>query len=55
MVVQAGRTQTPVIEKARVALEHARSKFLGFILTQVDSYASSAYGYNYYHYYSSDK
>ena len=55
MVVQAGRTQTPEIEKAKIALEHAQSKFLGFILTQVDSFSSIAYGYNYYYYHSSRK
>ena len=55
MVVQAGRTQTPEIEKAKIALEHAHSRFLGFILTQVDSFSSSAYGYNYYYYHSNRK
>ena len=49
MVVQANRTQSSVIAKAKSALEQAHSKFLGFILTQVDSYAPSAYGYHYYY------
>jgi capsular exopolysaccharide synthesis family protein len=51
MVVQANRTQIPVIEKAKVVLEQGHSKLLGFILTQVDSYAFNSYGYNYYYYY----
>lgn len=55
LVVQANRTQAPVIEKAKASLKQAQSKLLGLILTQVDSYAFSAYNYNYYYYYAKDK
>ena len=55
MVVQANRAQSSVIEKAKAALGQAHSKFLGFILTQAESFAPSAYGYKYYYHHANKK
>lgn len=49
LVVQANRTQREVIRKAKEFLEQTHNKLLGFVLNQVDHYASDMYGY--YHYY----
>ena len=55
MVAQANRTPAAMIEKAKAALEQAHSRFLGFILTQAESFASNAYSYNHYYYQASKK
>ncbi len=51
MVVQSQRTQSALVQKARAFLAHSHSKFLGFVLTQVENYNPILYGY-YYSYYN---
>ncbi|MBN2120529.1 MAG: polysaccharide biosynthesis tyrosine autokinase [Candidatus Omnitrophica bacterium] len=49
LVVQAYRTKAAIVQKTKDSLKHARSKLLGFVLTQADYYVPDMYGY--YHYY----
>ncbi|MBN2483755.1 MAG: polysaccharide biosynthesis tyrosine autokinase [Candidatus Omnitrophica bacterium] len=51
MVVQSYRTHAPIVQKARDFLAHSHSRFLGFVLTQIENYNPILYGYyyNYYH------
>lgn len=49
LVVQAHRTHSRVVKRAKQLLTHAQASLLGFILTQTDYFVPDMYGYGYYY------
>jgi len=52
VVVQANRTQTKLVKRAKDLVQQSNGKFLGFVLTQTDYYVPDIHSYYYYHYYN---
>lgn len=51
LAVQAYRTQSRIVQQAKDLIQHARGKFLGFVLTQTDYYMPDIHSYYYYYRY----